>query len=245
MAVSLLNKTEYKVTDKVTVNIPTLGQYRSKTEIYDTLMNYFIVTPSNYMVQLYDKGIDFRKLDEYEFFLQLIAVDYMWNEPTVDSTILFQGLDFSTLQVAEDNGHIILVDNQGDTVIDEYVYLQVGALFCEILNTKKCRRKPKNQTAFDYIIDVEREHQKNAKRLKNKQQVEFDDLIVALVCKSGFPYNFETVNTLTLYDFYCCVQQIVKDTNYNNLMRGVYSGFGSVDLKRLNPNELNYLSFRK
>ena len=94
---------------------------------------------------------------------------------------MFKNLDFSTLIAEEDNGKIILVNKKGETVIDEFTYLQVSALMSELLGgVKKYRRKPANETAFDYIIDVEREHQANAKRMKRKEQMQFDDLIIDL-----------------------------------------------------------------
>ena len=54
MAISLLNEREYRITDKVTVFIPTLGEYRDKTKRsdYEILMNLFLLTPSNYMLEL-------------------------------------------------------------------------------------------------------------------------------------------------------------------------------------------------
>ena len=246
MAISLLNKTEYKISDTLTVFIPTLGQYRSEQrEQYDVLMNLFMATPSNYMLQLHRAGIDFTKLGEYQFFLQLFATDYLWNESQTDSKILFKDIDFKDLVVQETNGHIILCDKQGRTIIDEYTYLQVGALFCEVLNTKKFRKKPANKTAYDYFIELAEDKERNSKRLRRKSETEFDDLIIAMVCQQGFMYDFNTINTLTLYDFWCCVQQIIKNNNYTNLMRGIYSGFGTVNPNKISQSELNYLSFRK
>lgn len=248
MAISLLNEKQYQITDKVIVNIPTLGEYRSKKhrQDYETLMNLFLVTPSNYMVELYDIGRDFRNIKEYDFFMELFYIDYVaeQGQGSIDSTILFPNLDFNSLYVGEDNGKLVLMNENEEIVIDEYVYLQIGAVFCEVLNTKKYRRKPANKTAYEYIIDVEREHKRNRKRMKRQQESGFDELIVALVCDKGFPYDFESVNKLTIYDFYCCVQQIMKRTNYENIMRGAYSGMGTVDLKKIKKSDLNYLSFR-
>ena len=247
MAISLLNETEYQINDKVTVLIPTLGEYRDKKkrEQYDSLMELFMTTPSNYMLQLHKLGRDFREISEYVFFLELFYGKYYLSEKDKpDSTIMFKGIDFSKLHFSEDNGKTVLVDDNEEVVIDEYAYIQIGLLICELFNTKKYRKNPANDVAYEYFLELEEEHQRNAKRIKRKEQNEFDELIIALVCDTGFPYDFKSVNELTMYDFYCCVKQVIKRVNYNNLMRGVYSGFGSVDIKKVKKSELNYLSFR-
>ena len=250
MAISLLNKTEYKINDKVTALIPTLGDYRNDElrRDYDDLISLFLSTPSSYMVELYDMGRDFRQIKEYNFFIELFYGKYKYNienDKLPDSTILLKGLDLNTLEIQEtENGNLVLVDSKGEVIIDEYTYIQIGLLLCEILNTKKYKRKPANDTAYEYFIELEKEHRLNAKRRKRQSDNEFDELIIALVCDEGFPYDFETINQLTIYDFYCCVQQVVKRVNYHNLMRGVYSGFGTVDIKKIKKSELNFLSFR-
>ena len=208
------------------------------------------MTPSNYMLELHKAGRDFREISEYEFFIENFIM-FFWlsqlngDEVNTDSTILFKDLDFrNIIPFEQDNGKMVLIDKEKNIIIDEYVYMQIGALFCEILNCKKYHKNPANDIAYNYFLELEEEHRRNAKRLKRQQQNEFDELIIALVCKEGFPYNFETVNQLTIYDFYCCVKQIMKNVNYHNIMLGVYSGMGTVDLKKIKKSELNYLSFR-
>ena len=259
MAISLLNRKEYRVTDTLTVYIPTLGQYRgynSQTkdvdpkirEQYESLMNLFLLTPSNYMLQLHKIGRDFRKITEYDFFIELFYAEFIYAQTisaeVIDSRILFN-VDFRELSIVEDEkGHILIVNDKDETIIDEWTYMQIGLLFCEVLNTKKFKKNPANETAYKYFLELEEEHLRNRKRIKQKQDNEFDELIIAMVCDKGFPYDFDTINNLTIYDFNCCVQQVVKNVNYNNLMRGAYSGFGSVDLRKVKKSELNFLSFR-
>ena len=252
MAISLLNEREYKITDRVTVFIPTLGEYRNKQNRpnYEMLMNFFLMTPSNYMLELHQAGRDFREVSEYEFFIEnffaFFIVDKLnGKEVKIDSTILFKDLDFRDLfPIEQENGRVVIVDKNNDIIIDEYVYMQIGALFCELLNCKKYRKKPANDIAYEYFLELEEEHRRNAHRLKRKSENEFDELIIALVCHEGFPYDFDTINNLTIYDFYCCVKQIMKWVNYTNLMRGVYSGMGTVNVKKIKKSDLNYLSFR-
>ena len=152
------------------------------------LMNLFLMTPSNYMLELHQAGRDFREISEYEFFIEnffaFFLVDRLnGKEVTIDSTVLFKDLDFRDLYPEEQvNGKIVLIDKDKNIIIDEYVYMQVGLLFCELLNCKKYKRKPANETAYKYFLELEEEHRRNAHRIKRKSVNEFDELIIALVC---------------------------------------------------------------
>ena len=112
MAISLLNEREYKITDRVTVFIPTLGEYRNKQNRpnYEMLMNFFLMTPSNYMLELHQAGRDFREISEYEFFIEnffaFFIVDKLnGKEVKIDSTVLFKDLDFTPYRFSKSFSH--------------------------------------------------------------------------------------------------------------------------------------------
>lgn len=244
---SLLNKKEVEFNDKLTILIPTLGEYRQKDlrDEYDRLMNMFIVTPSNKMVELADKGLDFTKITEYEFFLQLFYSEFVYapqhKQPYLNSKLIFKDLDFTKCNLIEMNNQIVIVNENNELLINEMIYRRLSSFFCDMLNTKKYIRKPGDESARLFIIECERRHLKHR---KPESRNIFDELIVGLVCEPGFPYDFDSINKLTLYDFYVCVRQIVKRVNYNNIMNGIYSGFGTVDLKKIKESSLNFLSYR-
>ncbi len=257
-AISLLNQDKFYVNKNITIKIPTLadirgydssiGKIRTPDRDYEALMNLFIITPSNNMVELWDMGIDFTQITEYEYFIRLFYTEFIFasekDYDIIDSTKIFEGIDFTKCKIVEENNEIIITNNKGELLINELVYMQLSRIFCEILNVTKYRRKPGDNTAKEYILECERRHIANRKKRVQESRNEFDELIIALVCENGFPYDFDTINKLTIYDFNCCVKQIIKRVNYNNISLGLYSGMGTVDRKKIKSSDLNFLSYR-
>lgn len=262
--ISLLNKKEFLIRDWLIIKIPSLGEYKEGKHSYDIekIVSLFTMTPSVYMLELEDMGIDFTTLTDYEFFLrqffsmfvlpnhtnQLIETGELPEEErmkVIHSDVLFKDTDFYKCFIIERNGEKIICDPHGKLIIDKYIYMQTSSAICEIFSIKKYKRKPANDIAKQYILEREREKAQRAKKRKtNEFQNALDGEIVALVCHPGFLYNFETIKDLTIYDFNVCVKQIVKKEQYDNYMLGAYAGFGGLKLDKIGEDKLNWLSWR-
>ena len=73
---SLLGRTEYQLTDKLTIHIPLISELRSSYEIeteYYKLISLFVKTPCDAMVELDDIGIDYTQVKEYDLFIMLFS----------------------------------------------------------------------------------------------------------------------------------------------------------------------------
>lgn len=252
------------IRDWFTIRIPTLGEYKEGKQSVEIecLVSLFTATPSAYMIELDDIGIDFTKMKDYELFLRqfysMFVLPYKTNqmvdsgqlEPDkrmgiIDSSALFPNTNFYEYLIIEKNNKKIICDRQGKLIIDEFIYMQTSSAICEIFNIKKYVRKPANDIAKQFILERERDKAQRAKtRKSNEFQNKLDGEIVALVCHPGFGYNFETVKELTVYDFNVCVRQIVKKEQYDNYMLGAYGGFGTIKLDKIAEDKLNWLSWR-
>lgn len=60
---------------------------------------------------------------------------------------------------------------------------------------------------------------------------QFDDKTVALVCNTNFPYDFDSIQNLTIYNYMACVKAVTKKYQVDNLNRGIYAG--TVDSSKL------------
>jgi hypothetical protein len=60
-----------------------------------------------------------------------------------------------------------------------------------------------------------------------------------MVNTEQFKYDFEGTRELSIYQFNESVQQIIKKTDYDNRMYGVYAG--TVNPKELSKDDLNWL----
>ena len=72
---------------------------------------------------------------------------------------------------------------------------------------------------------------KKMKRKKKQKQPDsqIEDLIVALVNTAEFPYDYESVKGISIYQFYASLKQIVHKVKFDKTMIGVYAGTVSFD----------------
>ena len=63
---SLLNSSALPITPQIELYIPTVGEILEDEKYYYNLVFSLCATPSDYMVQLDDAGIDYTKITDYE-----------------------------------------------------------------------------------------------------------------------------------------------------------------------------------
>ena len=231
---NLLYAREYPINDSIKVIIPKVGEILDNEDAYYGLVSALTSMPIDMMVQLDDIGIDFTEINDYELFLLLFN-----GIREQDTHLVFGDLDLTRFQLAvnQQNGNIILLDQERDIRIDVEIYRQIAAALRKIHNLEKNRRKPGNADAKEYMLRRAREKQKRKKNRKTESQLE--SLIVAMVNTEQFKYGFEGTRELSIYQFNESVRQVIKKVDYDNRMHGVYSG--TVDVKELSQDDLNWL----
>lgn len=245
---SLLGKKEYKLTENLTIHIPLVSEIRNCFEdelLYFQLVSIFTSTPCDAMVELDDCNIDYTKVTEYVFFIMKFLG--LVNNPDSVSLIhwhmIFPYIDIHDLSVEQKNDIPVVIDNENNIVIDEKIYLQLADLLRQMLNISKNMeyyKVPEEETRR-YIIDRQRLKRKRQfernKNQGNSMSSSLDGVILLLVNNSNFKYNFKTVEKLTVYDLYACLQQIYTDREIDGIMSGYWSG--NIDLKKLDNSKLN------
>lgn len=248
--VSLLNKTTFKVNDDLTIKIPTMGELRSQVEggneivypYYLMLVNMFLATSCDLMVELDEQGIDFTKWSDYNTFLTLFS---SMDKDTLRtySYLLLQDHNLADFVMVPDadGQHIVLFNPEG-IILDEMLYLQMSSVFSAITGIKKNKRKMGNETMKQYAIERTKAHRRNAaKRIKSSIEMTFDKEIIALVNNANFKYDYATVNNLTIYDFNVSQKQIIKKYHVDNTYRGIYAG--TIKIESKDNNKLNWLDY--
>ena len=232
--INLLYKREYPINEHIKIAIPTVGEIIDNEEAYYGLVSMFTAMPIDLMVQLEDNGIDFTSIDEYELFLILFP-----GLKEHDTHLLFGDLDLSKFEMAvnEQNGNIVLLDNENDIVIDRAIHDRIACALRKMHHLEKNIRKPANEAAKKYMLDRARAKLRRNKKRANESQLE--PLIVAMVNAEPYKYDFEGTRELSIYQFNESVQQVIKKVDYNNRMYGIYAG--TVSVKDVNPKDLNWL----
>ena len=72
-----------------------------------------------------------------------------------------------------------------------------------------------------------------------KEDSQLESLIIAMVNTEQFKYDFEGTRELSIYQFNESVRQVIKKTDYDNRMYGIYTG--TINPKELSQKDLNWL----
>lgn len=203
------------------IKIPSIREVLELGEdTYLSAASTLISVPYSYLVPLYEKGILYTDLDEFEFFCGLFK-----NMPEKEFQWIFPGVinsDFEMSVVDEDKSFILYNQKTGVS-IDSKIYKSLTNAVSEICGIPKpINKKIAFDASFEYFYNKEK---KAIKRRGRKPYEPFiEGLIISLVNCAEFKYNYEQTMDLTLWAFMKSVKQIQKKINYDNVMTGYYTG---------------------
>lgn len=235
---NLLYQKKYAINDSISVIIPTVGEIiDSNEDLYYNLVSVLTAMPIDFLVQLEDAGINFTSINEYDLFLLMFE-----GLKTQDTSLIFRDLDLSKFKMVmnEQNGNIILFDEENDIKIDRAIHGQIAGILRKIHHLEKNRRKPANDEAKQFMIKRARDKMRRYKNRHEDSQLE--SLIVAMVNTEQYKYDFERTKELSIYQFNESVRQVIKKVDYDNRMYGVYTG--TIDAKELSQDDLNWLTHK-
>lgn len=230
----LLYERELKVNDDISIVIPTVREVLEQEEEYYGLVSLITATPYDMMVQLDDLGIDFREISDYELFL--LSFEAI---KSADTHLIFGDLDTTGFErmVNTHNGTLALTNKKTGLVIDMAIHYQICEALRAIHHLKKNIKHAGNVEAKDYLL--ERARKKLKRRRKKAEASQLESLIIALVNTEQFPYKFDEVLDLTIYQFNESVLQVVKKIDFDNRMHGIYAG--TISAKNMSQDSLNWM----
>lgn len=223
---SLLKASAVDILPGLSLRIPTVGEILENEQHYYHLVSSLTATPYQCMVQLDDLGIDFTQINDFQLFMMMF--------PAIargDTGILFGDTDLSDIMGHHnpENGAPSLYSAKNRLIIDEYTFERIAAHIRKINGLKKEKRRPGNDEARKFRIDLERKRQ--MRRAGRPYEPYLEKLVVALVNRPEFKYNYEQAEQLTIYQFNQCFEQIKTSINYDNTMTGIYSG--TIDMSKI------------
>lgn len=233
---NLLFQKQYAINDSIHVVIPTVGQILDNEDAYYGLVSVLTAMPVDLMCQLEDAGIDFTSINEYELFLLMFP-----GFKSQDTSLLFGDLDLSKFKMAvnEQNGNMVLLDEEHDITIDRAIHGHIASVLRKIHHLEKNNRKPANQEAKEYMLKRARD---KMRRKNRKEDSQLESLIVAMVNTEQYKYDFEGTRELSIYQFNESVRQVIKKVDYDKHMIGVYAG--TINAKELSQDDLNWLTHK-
>lgn len=232
----LIKGEPYRITNKVVVNNPTLGEIAKFDEDrYWSLLSQLCATSFDHRLFLEEAGVDYLTIDDWQMFYNSCRA--LKDE---DTQILLPDIEFSKLRpaVVNDSGEVALVDENMEIVINEFVYYELVDFIRKCHGIERNYKIPGNKVARQIYMREAREARERALRNKNKSGESYLEPLISALCNSqGFKYNFDTVWDLPIYTFMDATRRIQKIKSADCLMKGMYGGM--LDVSKMNKGQLN------
>lgn len=243
----------YQVSDKIQILQPTIGgilEYdrRFGESEFWSMLNVFIGNTTSYRLLLWDMGIDWNEISDFQLFSLLIKTLKVEN-----TEILFGDLDLSSFdayikQVPNEEGtndekesepkqEMILWNPELDIEITEEIYNNIALYIRTMFNIFPKIEKAKGKTTKKWIIEEDRMNLANAK--KEDTTSTFLPLIESCCCHAGFKYKKNELREVGIYEFMRSVQRLQIYESTTALLKGMYSGF--IDTKGIDKEEFDFM----
>ena len=224
---------DYVINDYIKITQPLIGEVVDYGEAqYFSMVHTLTAIPSDMKSQLWDLGLDWTEMDDFELFMMLVQT------LTPDKTsILFRDLDFSKLKPFKNNqnGDIVLADKETGIIIDKMIYLRIMSYLRKLHNITPKVEKAANKMTKKVLIEEDRQKILLAKDKPFKSYLL--PLISAIKVKQGYTKDY--VRNMGLYEFFDDIARAQVINNADHLLSGAYSGM--MDLKKVNKQEFNWM----
>ena len=220
----------------IIVHNPTLEEMSNYgEEKYLTEVSTVVLRPYDAAVMLDDAGIDYSRISDYELFLMISRTSLQ------GCSLLFPNLDFSELKLGinPENELPLMYDPSRKFIIDELIYKQIVDYVRSIHFIRaELEYDAGNARMRRSLIDKKR---REMKKNKNKAfESQYPSLISALVNNKNFKYDYSTVFSLKVSQFWDAFYRVNKMQSYSNTMLGVYTG--NINASKLNADVLQWFS---
>ena len=225
---------DYAINDDIIMHQPIIDEVVSYGEAsYFSAIHTITAIPSDMKSQLWDMGIDWCEISDFELFMMLAQT------LTSDKTgIIFGDLDFSKLRPynhPQNEDEIILVDKESGIIIDNLIYMRIVTYLRKLHNITPKPEKAKGKRAREAMIDEDR------RKIEYNKDKPFKSYLLPLISsvkvKQG--YTKEYVRNMGLYEFFDEVSRLQLINNADHLLSAAYAG--TIDMKKISKEELNWM----
>lgn len=225
---------DYAVNDKIIIHQPTIREIVDYGEQdYFAMLTALTNYPSDMKSVLWDAGIDYTKITDFELFMSLCMAF-----PLERTRIIFGDLDFQKFRVKKNDVVGTYLQADDGTVIDWNVHRLIIEALTTINMIHKQREVPVNEATKMALIDWDREDRElAAKRPYHSQLIAF---ISAMVNYAGFKYDHHTIQDITIYQFFDAVQRVQLINNAQTLLQGMYIN-PFLDSSKVDKSHLNWM----
>ena len=233
----ILRGAPIKISDLLVIHQPTLGQIADAGEQRFLSVLWTMCSCAWDMPAAFDDmGIDFMTVSDWQCFIQTVR-----SFSAEDTRLIFGDLDFSkllpmALKKSEDDTEpeIVLINTEPITVygipyqpaqymFTEQMYKDMIPYVREMIGFQHKGRKAANRATAKILIMDDRKQR--ARHKDDAYESMFHNGIISLVNTEEFPYTYETVFDLTIYQFTKSLLQIQGKKQACAMLQGSMSGF--------------------
>lgn len=230
----VLRGCDIHISDSLSLHQPTIGEVEEHGEMaFFSVFSTLCAIPSELKSELWDKGIDWTKIDDFDLFIMLSRT-----YTPKDTSIIIPGINFSELEpMMSSNNELLLASKDFSTIITQQDYILMIEYIREFLGIiPKVEKNINDKYTKMALIDEDR-HKKKKQEGKPYTPL-LHPMIISLVNTEEFPYDYSTVFDITINQLTKSYLQIQKKKQVNALMQGWFSGF--IDTSKIKSKELNW-----
>lgn len=209
-----------------TIHQPTIGEVKDFGESrFWSTASILCGNPTQYRVMLWEKGIDWNKITDFELFCMMHSL--LSKE---DTEIFFGELDlkkFVPVKMPDESTVLVNIENVNEQ-INETTYNELVAYLRTILDLHPKVEKAKGKVTKQWIIEEEKERlqfEKNKQRKVEWGASRLFTQISAACCKEGFKYTIQETLDLTIFQFMDAFRRLYTIQTSEALSHGMCSGF--------------------
>ncbi len=226
---------DYRINDYITVHTPTVGEIVAFGEQnYYSVVSSLTAIPSDMKSALFDMGIDYEKISDFELFYILTRGF------TPDMTKLLLGsLDLSKMILCKDTltEKFFMTDQDTGEKLDELAYLKLVGYLRKLHGFKPKIERAANKVTKKILIRLDREKRKKNEGKRYESQLK--PLISAMMRYPGFKYKSSELKECSIYEFMDTVQGAQIYVVSTSLLTGSYSGM--IDTSKINKKEFDWM----
>lgn len=249
---------DYYPTPKIKITQPTVGQIKDfgDSDFY-SMVSTLCSNPTAFRLQLWDMGIDWCKMPDFDLFKLLIK-----NYTPADTGLLFGDLNLSWFEEFHDNqadcNVLVYIprDEDGNPVelkfeslndlitIYETDYIKLVEYLRYMFNIHPKTEKAKGRATKEFMIEEERMNlnvEKSKKKDGGVRKSFLLPLISSLVNHPGFKYKKNEILDMGIVEFMDSVRRLQTYESTTALMKGIYSGMVDTSKIKNLDKELNWM----
>lgn len=229
---------DYKINDKIIIHQPSIQTIldMGEKEFFSTIAP-FTSNATSFRVQLWDCGIDWNEISDFELFAILIKT-LKFNL----TSVLFGDIDWTKFdlvaKMTETGKPVpILFSKENQMEIDEETYLKIRKYLCFMFDVKLENEFCKGKSLKEEIIAKARaEEAKKAAEIKGSSMLQ---MVSFALNHPGFKYKKNELRNVGYVEFIDSIKRLQIYESTRALTQGSYSGF--CDVSKIPKEEFNFL----